>query len=320
MCIALISTVHPDYSLILLDNRDEFLNRPTAKAEWWPAPHSKVLGGRDLLRDTQGTWLGISKDGRIAVLTNFREDVTPPPTAVSRGAIIRKFLTEDIGTTEEFVESVIKTGVAKDAGGFSLVCGRVGEKLAVVSNRAEDQSQVPWIAGDIVQTVGLSNAAFTNRTWKKVNDGEELMLDAIRASIETQETEDELIKRFLQLLSRDTLPRKEENNHGGLDTYINQLRNTILVPALGRKDRSSLPPDEIAAARQNERAEVLNDAALKQAKQLGFSGLYGTQKQAVILVDRKRRVRFFERTLYDNDSSSVPTGQGDVDIEFEIER
>lgn len=318
MCIALLSTAHPSYRLILIDNRDEYLNRPTAPASWWPdQPH--VLGGRDLLREVHGTWLGVTKQGKIAVLTNFREDTTPPPTAVSRGAIIRKWLAEDVGTTEQFVHDVVDTGVARDAGGFSLVCGNVGEKLAVISNRAEDQYQVPWICGDVVQTIGLSNAAFLDHSWKKVRDGEELMLNAIRQCVEDGGAEDDLIKGLLGVLSVDSLPRVEGGEDDGLDTYITQLRNTILVPPLGRRDLSTLPGSEWATARKPEKAEVLDDTHLPVQRQLGVSGLYGTQKQTVVLIDHEFNVRFFERTLFDGDPKPVPLGTGDVDVRFKID-
>lgn len=329
MCIAFISTAHPSYRLILIDNRDEYLNRPTDSAKWWPEPHSHVLGGRDMLREIRGTWLGVTRSGKIAVLTNYKEDVMPPPTAVSRGAIIKKFLSEDVGAIEDFVKNVVNTGIAKDAGGFSLVCGHIGEKLAVISNRAEHNSQVPWIAGGTVQTVGLSNATFSDRSWKKVALGEELMLNAIRQSIEDGETEDRLIKRLLDVLSHDTLPRNGGGENGGLETYLSELRNTIYVPALGRKDLTGLKDDEIAAARKHQKVDIVGHNTPIRAgspsvqpahpPQLGVSGLYGTQKQTVVLADHDGNVRYFERTLFDEHSNAIPIGKGDVDVKFKIE-
>ncbi|KAL8243678.1 hypothetical protein R6Q59_009936 [Mikania micrantha] len=254
MCIALLSTAHPAYRLILIDNRDEYLNRPTAAATWWP-DNPEVLGGRDLLRNIHGTWLGVTKAGKIGVLTNFREDVTPRSTAISRGAILKKWLTEDVGSTAEFVRDVINTGVARDAGGFSLVCGRVGEKLAVISNRAQDQSEVPWVCGDVVQTIGLSNAAFLDHSWKKVVDGEELMLNAIRECIAEDASEDQLVETLLALLSVDTLKRELDAEDDGLATYVKELRNTIFVPALGRRNVERLSGDEVAAAKRSDTVE-----------------------------------------------------------------
>jgi uncharacterized protein with NRDE domain len=46
----------------------EYLHRPTAEATWWPSPDSQVLGGYDLHRPAHGTWLGVTRQGRIAAL------------------------------------------------------------------------------------------------------------------------------------------------------------------------------------------------------------------------------------------------------------
>jgi uncharacterized protein with NRDE domain len=330
MCIALISTAHPAYRLILIDNRDEYLNRPTDPARWWPEPDHHVLGGRDMLRDVHGTWLGVTRSGKVAVLTNFREEKTPIHSPISRGAIIKKFLTESVGGVEAFVKDVVNTGIAKDAGGFSLVCGHVGEKLAVISNRAEDHGQVPWIAGDIVHTVGLSNTTFTDHSWKKVTTGEEYMQNAIRSSIENNDDEDQLIQRLLQVLSHDTLPRTKEADEAGLQGYLHNLRDTILVPAIGCRDTTRLTEDEMRASKGHEKIDVVGynspvpgdgsaTAPNHKHKILGVNGLYGTQKQTIVLADKDMNVRFFERTLYDEQVNLVPPGKGDVDVRFRIE-
>ncbi|RMZ81460.1 hypothetical protein DV738_g2251, partial [Chaetothyriales sp. CBS 135597] len=293
MCIAVLSTAHPDYKLIIINNRDEYINRPTAAAEWWPAPNDDVFGGRDLLREVQGTWLGITRTGKVAVLTNYRESKPPVPQAVSRGAIIRKFLAEDVGPVDEFVRRVVNTGVARDAGGFTLVCGRVGEPLAVISNRAADQSEVPWIAGgdDAVQTVGLSNATFTDRSWPKG-----------------------LIERLLNILHHDTLPRLGDLEEGAMTPYLPLLPQSIFIPPIGRKhDASSLANGETGKAQGTQ----ANGSA--QPHPLGVDGVYATQKETVVLVRHDGRVRFFERTLYDSDSNPIPLGQGDRDEVFYIQ-
>ena len=329
MCIALLSTAHPAYSLILIDNRDEYLNRPTAPAEWWSYDGIEILSGRDLLRPEQGTWLGVTKAGKVAVLTNFREDVTPPPSAISRGAIIKDFLRE-AGPSRAWVKQMVASGKGRDVGGFSLVCGQLAassgkpedEGLAVFSNRVKVEGDVEWIFGQDAgsQAVGLSNGPFKGmptkgaaeedtESWKKVTDGERLMDAALKESQEAGEAEEQLIRRLLGVLSTDTLPRDESEAEGGLETYMNRLRNTIFVPAVGRKD----PPDEIAAARKEQKAAIFTEATA-----LGVSGLYGTQKQTVILVNHAGKVRFFERTLYDNDVHKLTVPDGDRDFKFEI--
>ena len=316
MCIALISTAHPAYQLILIDNRDEYLNRPTAPASWWPDPHAHVVAGRDLLRPIQGTWLGVTTDGRIAVLTNFREEGPQHEGAVSRGVIIRAFLTDNsFSSTEEFVRSVLASGAGRDAGGFSLVCGKIGEPLAVISNRAKSEDDIAWIASKPGETVGLSNAAFGDRSWPKVANGEKLMHSALAESVNTGESEEQLVKRLLDLLSTDTLPRQGDG--AGLETYINELRNSIFVPPIGRNDLSILPADEVSAARKHEIAEVV-EGRLDNKLPLGVSGLYGTQKQSVILVSHSGKVRFLERTLHDNDVNPIPLGEGDREFIFTV--
>lgn len=320
MCIALLSTAHPGYRLILIDNRDEYLNRPTAGADWWDGINDdEVLGGRDLLRDVQGTWLGVTKKGKLAVLTNFREDVTPPPTAVSRGEIIKKFLTED-WTTEDFVREAVNTGVAKNAGGFSLVCGRIGERLAVISNRARDGSEVPWICGDVVQTVGLSNTHFGDQTWPKVCDGEVGLLRAIRENTRDKGSEEDLIEALQELLSDDELTRRGLSIEDGLDTHVTELRNTILVPPLGRRDVSGMPADKVAAAEGKDVGRLLRTREeVKETRQLGVSGVYATQKQTVVLFRHDDTVRFVEKTLFDEDCEPITNDDGVRDYTFRVD-
>lgn len=91
MCLILFSyQMHPDYRLILAANRDEFYNRPTDPLDHW-ADHPDVLAGRDL--KGKETWLGITRTGRIAAITNFREPGVQIKMAPSRGILIRDYLT-----------------------------------------------------------------------------------------------------------------------------------------------------------------------------------------------------------------------------------
>ena len=185
-----------------------------------------------------------------------------------------------------------------------------------MSNRAKSEDDIPWIAAVPGETIGLSNAAFGDRSWPKVTLGEEMMRGALSESVQAGESEDQLIKRLLDLLSTDMLPR--HGDEGGLETYINDLRKTIFVPTIGKKDPPSLPADEVAAARKNENVEVL-EGTLDNKLTLGASGLYGTQKQSVILVSHSGRVRFIERTLHDNNVNPIPLGEGDREFVFDVE-
>ncbi|MCJ1390536.1 hypothetical protein MMC18_003396 [Xylographa bjoerkii] len=292
MCIALISTAHPKYALILIDNRDEYLSRPTAPADWWEAPNQHVLGARDLQRDVHGTWLGVTRDGRVAVLTNFSDNVGLIHGSRSRGAIVNAYLTEPMEKmlrTEDFVSGLINENNISGVGGFSLVCGRVGEPLAVVSNRTSNTEGVAWIGTKEGQTVGLSNAAFSDRSWPKVLTGERLMEAAIAKAVSENFNEDQLIKEMLELLSTDTLPRLEGNEKEDPWTSIlKYLRLSIFIPLVVGQMAGNASADEIAAAKSDNPIIVSGPE----------SGMYGTQQQSVLLFDHHGQCTFFQRSVF----------------------
>lgn len=128
MClIALAWQAHPDYPLIVMANRDEFYRRPTAPARFWPeAP--QMLAGRDLAAG--GTWLGVTREGRFAALTNYRDPAAPLGER-SRGLLVSTFLQGQM-SAGDYAGSVAAEG--DDFGGFSLLLGD-GRELMVVSNR-----------------------------------------------------------------------------------------------------------------------------------------------------------------------------------------
>ncbi|KAJ5281627.1 hypothetical protein N7478_006999 [Penicillium angulare] len=321
MCIALISTAHPAYSLIVVDNRDEFLSRPTSEPDWWPEPHSNVLGSRDLARSTHGTWMGVTKQGKLAVLTNYREDKACQAIGqYSRGVIVNGWLTtpKEQQSTHGFVQSMVASEEAKQVGGFSLVCGLINEPLAIVSNRSSDMDQITWVATEKNQTKGLSNTTVDDRSWPKILNGEKLMQSAIEAHVEAEEDEEKLIERLLQVLSTDTLPRLSEGEGDDLDTYIKELRKSIFVPVIGTKEDVHREAEQIAAARIED--EGNKPPPNGPAGPDYSSGPYGTQRQTILLATPDGRVRYFERTLYDNNAHAVPSGQGDRSFEFQIEQ
>src|SRR5579862_564390 len=90
MCLLVLAwQVHPRYRLVVAANRDEFHERPAAPLARWPAPE-EILAGRDLRAG--GTWLGLDRQRRFGVVTNFRELQRPQPDAPSRGALVPLYL------------------------------------------------------------------------------------------------------------------------------------------------------------------------------------------------------------------------------------
>ncbi|KAJ5673791.1 hypothetical protein N7462_009230 [Penicillium macrosclerotiorum] len=321
MCIALISTAHPSYSLIIIDNRDEFLRRPTSSPDWWPEPFSYVLGSRDMARSTHGTWMGVTKQGKLAVLTNYREDKTSEAIGTySRGRIVNSWLTgapDEQQSTQSFVQAMVASPEAKQVGGFSLLCGRINEPLAIISNRSSDMDHITWVATEKNQTRGLSNTNVDDRTWPKILDGEILMQTAIKKHIQEGEDEDGLVERLLQVLNTDTLPRLS-GAEVTVHDYITELRKSIFIPWINPDGDAAQAAETIAAAQiEDEAMKPQTNGALEQSY---ISGPYGTQKQTILLARPDGRVRYFERTLYGDYGKPVPLGQGDRSFEFNIEQ
>lgn len=90
MCLITFAwQVHPEFPLVVAANRDEFLARPAAPACWW-ADQPDILAGRDL--EAGGTWMGLTRGGRFAALTNYRDPTRHKPGAPSRGTLVRDCL------------------------------------------------------------------------------------------------------------------------------------------------------------------------------------------------------------------------------------
>ena len=89
MCLIVLAwRKHPEYPLIVAANRDEFHARPAAAAAFWD-DQPQILAGRDL--EARGTWMGVSRSGRFAAVTNYRGAKEPRATE-SRGALVTRFL------------------------------------------------------------------------------------------------------------------------------------------------------------------------------------------------------------------------------------
>jgi uncharacterized protein with NRDE domain len=141
MCLILLAwKVHPEYSLIVAANRDEFHTRPAAAAAFWP-DHPEILAGRDL--EARGTWMGVSRNAQFAAVTNFR-GAFERRAAESRGALTTRFL-QNGEPADAYMASVSKK--AGSYSGFNLLAAD-GSSLWWMSNRGgEPRSVDPGIHG-----------------------------------------------------------------------------------------------------------------------------------------------------------------------------
>ncbi len=89
MCLILVAwRWHARHPLVVAANRDEFHGRPAERAAFWK-DSPDILAGRDL--QARGTWMGVSRNGRFAAVTNYRGGAEPG-AAVSRGALVTRYL------------------------------------------------------------------------------------------------------------------------------------------------------------------------------------------------------------------------------------
>ncbi|UCH07287.1 MAG: NRDE family protein [Deltaproteobacteria bacterium] len=122
MCLLLMAlNTHATYPLILLANRDEYYERPSASAYFWDEAPS-VLAGKDLRAG--GTWLGITRKGSIGAVTNYRDPASIRDGAPSRGKLVSDFLLGELGP-EEYIEKLDRE--AEKYNGFNLIVGKKGQ-------------------------------------------------------------------------------------------------------------------------------------------------------------------------------------------------
>lgn len=118
MCLILFAhDVHPQYRLVLAANRDEFYERPAAPLHFWE-DYPEILAGRDL--KLMGTWMGITRSGRLAAVTNFRDPKGLKENAPSRGDLVVNFLKGNLGPAEYLQEIEAR---ADAYNGFNLIVG-----------------------------------------------------------------------------------------------------------------------------------------------------------------------------------------------------
>lgn len=168
MClIALAWRARRDMPLVVAANRDEWRERPAKAAHWWPE-RPELLAGRDL--QAGGTWMGITRGGRFAAVTNFRDPSDKRSTARSRGTLVTEFL---VGheTPARFLSNL--SARASDYNGFNLIVGdgaslfyfgsREGQPRAIepgvhaISNHVLDEPWPKVIAAQVAMDEALAD-------------------------------------------------------------------------------------------------------------------------------------------------------------------
>jgi uncharacterized protein with NRDE domain len=140
MCLILAAWKSAGHPLVVAANRDEFHARAAAPAAFWDDRPS-ILAGRDL--EARGTWMGVSRSGRFAAVTNYR-GAREPRAAESRGALVTRFL-EDGQAAADYVRLLATR--SSEYSGFNLLASD-GEDLWWLSNRGgEPHRLAPGVYG-----------------------------------------------------------------------------------------------------------------------------------------------------------------------------
>jgi len=207
MCLILFACgAHPDFPLVIAANRDEYYERPTAKAAFWQ-DHPHILAGRDL--ECMGTWLGVTRQGRFAALTNFRDPRERKTDAPSRGTLVSEFLAAE-REPRAYLEEVAAR--AADYNGFNLLAGDIDGVFYFSSREGQAREVSPGIHG-------LSNHLL-DTPWPKVARGKQRLQAALAQKPD--------VEALLDLL-HDREPAAESELP---DTGIGTPMERVLSPAL----------------------------------------------------------------------------------------
>ncbi len=219
MCLIFIALKHhPKYKLIVAANRDEFYDRKTAPASFWK-DHPDILGGRDL--EAFGTWLGITKRGRICMVTNFRDLKNIKPNAPSRGKLVTDFLMGS-STGQAYLRKVEDN--AKRYNGFSLIAGTV-DSLYYFSNYKD---------GLIVLNSGLFGLSnhLLETPWPKVEKGKHRIHELLKSPVVQPQA-------LFSVLEDTTIPADEHLPDTGVGLERERALSPAFIKSPGYGTRSS---------------------------------------------------------------------------------
>lgn len=284
MCIVITSTLHPDYPLIVLSNRDEYFNRPTQLATERSIGNHKILSPIDLGREERGTWIGVTSSGKIAVLLNYREE-KGGVSDVSRGVLPIEYLNSESVSDEEWLESLIKTERLGLIGGFSLIYGKLqldpeSRKLShlnIMSNRG-DRGKIhaqKALDDDLHRnisrkhTFSVSNSLYYH-PWQKSIIGIDQLSGLVEESVKKQFPITELKNRCFDILSLNTYS-SEVLEKGSAREKLEELQKSIFIPAI----------------------HMVTDASEERALTE-----YGTRTQTVIILDKSGKLSYYEKDMH----------------------
>lgn len=209
MCLVLLAwKANPKYPLVLASNRDEFYERPTAPAAIWENDPD-VIGGTDKLAG--GSWLAMHHNGRLAVVTNFRQGLAEKKDAPTRGLLVSDFVT-GLASPDNYLERLSRR--AGEYNGFNLlVMNR--DSCRYYSNQS---NQIVPLANGIY---GLSNALL-DTPWPKVQRGKKSFGECLQQGSWTATD-------LLEILSDETMAADDVLPDTGVGLELERRLSPIFI-------------------------------------------------------------------------------------------
>lgn len=196
MCLAALAIdAHPRFPLVIAANRDEAFERAAAPMGWWRDGDLELLAGRDL--SAGGTWFGLTRTGRLALLTNVREPTRFSAAAPSRGALVPAWLASTLDAQS------FSQGLDPGYNGFNLIVADLDHQAwHWISNRADRPLALP--AG----VHGLSNAAL-DTPWPKTVGLKADLSSALAQATSSQDLQELQARLLLALADSRPAPDAE---------------------------------------------------------------------------------------------------------------
>ena len=203
------------FPLVVAGNRDEFFNRPAARLAWWSPGDGlpDILGGRDL--EAGGTWLGLTAQGRLAMVTNVRAPTAPrDPKAPSRGEIVQRWLAGDASTDRFWMRTALS-----GYNGFNLIAAdfQRGDCFYASNQRPNPERLERGL-------YGLSNGTLDS-PWPKV----EALKEATREALESCDTVDALAARLFDALADKTPAEDDELPSTGVSREWEKVLSSAFI-------------------------------------------------------------------------------------------
>lgn len=218
----------PDgFKLVVVFNRDEFYNRPTLPAEFWE--NTDVIAGRDLQQGREGgTWLGLNKSGRLALLLNIFEFSAQDPNARGRGSLVKDFILGH-ASPEEYTSYVCKEGALYNT--FNLICMDLGNVEGSAFHCSNKGGNKPSKIEPGVH--GCSNSAF-DKPWPKACYVKSQLADAIDAHSTVEEAKliqclFDVFHNDQRLDGKDTKELENASLESHLELFSKILPNLIMI-------------------------------------------------------------------------------------------